>query len=296
MAKIAGITAVVIAVAAVASADVPRGRRAPEVVPTRLVVVEAKLEVGTAAFTVRPGTAVAVGKKRKQQVRVELAGDVRASGWIDRAALGARVAAETEIDDGRVYEGALVRVVERGKTNAKVESVGAVRKAFQMPSASLTVEPVEFVYRMPPNRHFVTPYKDTTLWRKAESVGTNAPSVAVIQGGVEVVLIDQQGTTAHVRTHGPVEVDGWALNKQFEDDRADAAQPELLKATHEVFTGATLYDAPTGTKVLATLRGGTPVEVNAEKGDRMKVTTVGNVVAAGWVDAAALRVIATSVD
>lgn len=282
--------------AAAARAEVPRGRRAPDVVPTRLVALETELRVGDTTLVLRPGAAVAVGTSRRQQIRVVLAGDVRATGWIDEGVLGARVSAEAEIEDGRVYEGALVRIVDEGKTVSKVESVGSVQTTFEVPTSSLTVDFVEFTYRMPANRHFVTPFERTTLWRKSASVGTNTPPVAVIEGGVEVVLIEQKGDLALVRTYGAVEVQGWALNSQFADKGRDGAKPNLLKPTHEVFASSALYDGAGGDNELATLRGGTLVEVNAEKGARMKVTTVGDVIAAGWVDVAALRAIATGVD
>jgi hypothetical protein len=283
-----------LAVSAAVWAAPPRGKRLTRPAPTHVVIREAKLTVGDATFTLRPGVQVAAGKSRKGVAQVELTGSVGANGAADAAALGKVVATETAVAGGRVYPGALVRVASTSKdgNTATVASAGTVRATFDMPASALSVDRVEFVYPMPANHHFVTPFSDTRLYAVPESVGTNAPEVAEVAGGVEVVLIEQRDTFALVRSHGPVELEGWALARQFADEGSDPSESALLKPTHEVFTGAALYGDVASQQPIARLAGGTLLEVNVVKGDRAKVTTTGEVIASGWVVASELRELA----
>ncbi|RMH42792.1 MAG: hypothetical protein D6689_07170 [Deltaproteobacteria bacterium] len=283
---------------AAVAGDPPRGRRPPREPPTHAIVDPAALVVasGGATIRLRPGAAVSLVRRRRGRAVVRLVGDVRAIGTVDAAALGLYVARDVDVPDGRLLEGALVRVVRRGRGGvATVETTGAVRGRFDVPADALSAQRHEFVYRMPPNRHFVTPKRDTALYRAAASVGTRAPPVAVIRGGVEVVLLEQMDTRAKVRSHGPVEVEGWALASDFYDEGDGGPAPELLSPTHEVVRTAGLYATPDAAEPFAELRGGALVEASADPATpaRRKVTTVGRVNATGWVDRRALRRLAT---
>jgi hypothetical protein len=267
------------------------------VMETEAAVV-ARGRAARAAFVLRPGTEVAVDRPARGAVRADLTGRVQAQVRLAGAALGVRVARDLDLDGAMLYEGALVRVIGRGskKGTSRVQTVGAVTAELEVPEDALTVAPRTFVYRMPPpsrvrdgKHRFVTPHKDTTLYLKAESVGTNAPPVGVVKGGVEVVLIDQQGAMALVRSDGPVAIEGWALNREFADRGAGVPEAQLLKPTHEVSYGASLYAEAGGTVPIARLRGGTLVEWNGQVEARAKVTTVGPVVASGYVDVRELR-------
>jgi hypothetical protein len=263
-----------------------------------VVVVEAELALAEGTALVRPGTAVVASGRvgQRGRARVSLVGPVEATGAIDAAQLGQRLARDVEIHHGGVaagtaYEGALVRVLaDRAPRGQRwVESVGDVTARFVVPADALTAAPREFVFRAPPAHRFVTPFEATKLYRTAESIDTTAPPVGTIAPGVEVVLLEQRDALARVRAHGPVEIEGWAIGRRFADRGERAAEGQLLKPTHEVFLGCRLYATPTGATPIAALRGGALVEINGRANGRVKVTTTEGVIATGYVDEAELR-------
>lgn len=286
-----------VAVAGLAAADeVPRGRRTARPAPTHVVVTEVECEAGGAPVLVRPGVAVAARRVGGKTTRVRVLSAVDLECAMPTSALGKRLSRDVAIERdgetiGMAYAGALVRPVEaRPRGGAvRVEGVGAVRTELVVPADALTAEPVEFVYRAPATHRFVTPYKDTGLWREQASVGTTTPPIGTIAGEVEVALVGQDGVFARVRAHGPIEIEGWALNKQFADRRQREQPAKLLVPTHEVTIAAPLYAADTGGATVGRLRGGALIEVNKVAGGRTKITTTGDVVVSGWVDAASIR-------
>gem|GEM_PF-6126418 len=294
-----GATLPLLLCASVAVAQVPRGRRSAPAAPTHLVAVEAECRAGKAVFTLLPGARIrARGKLGKRPVAVELVGPVAASCRVPAAALGLRVAADTPIRQGAVVvgaanEGALVRLVPGARAprgQVVVEAVGDATARFAVPRQALTAEPREFVYRQPAVSHWVTPKADVRVFARKTSVNTNAPAVGTIAGGVEVLLLEQDGGFARVRSYGPVEIEGWSTNQAFLDKRTPAVEPRLLSPTHEVLAGAVLVDA-SGDK-LAELAGGALVEVTGSAGARARVTTTGRVVVSGFVDGRDLRELA----
>ncbi len=276
-----------------ADAQVPRGRRDKGPSPTHVIVAEAECTGAAGTIVLRPGVAVAVSSARSRKPAVELAGRVRARCTVDREVLGVRLVRDVELPDGAgaVYAGALVRPVSgkapRGTT--RVVTAGAVVTELFAPSDALSAVPHPFLYREPPTRRWIAPFAETKLYAKKTSVGTSTPPVGVIAAETDAVLLEQDGALALVRSHGPVEIVGWALAKQFADRRANSETVELLKPTHEVFTGAALYPDVDATKPAAHLRGGALVEVNKLHGGRVKITTTGDVIATGFVDQGALR-------
>jgi hypothetical protein len=246
----------------------------------------------------RAGTPVAVSGPLPPAgtIRVTTTGRVVVSGTVDVAALGLYVQTDGDLRAGdgivlgTIFAGARVHLLGktsvagwvRVRTGGPASMIGAVR------ADMLGVSPHEFIYRPPSGPRMVWALRDVALYEHAASVGTSTPPLGTLAAAGDAVLVDQVDTLAHVRTYGPVEVEGWALGRDFTEEQP-GPPAELLKPTHEVLVGAELRATATARQTLAHLRGGALVEVNGHAGELAKVTTVGDVILVGFVPERALR-------
>jgi hypothetical protein len=236
-------------------------------------------------------------------VKVTTAGAVTLTGAVPADALGLRVAVDSELRQGGqpigvAYAGALVRPTADPPRDGwqRIHAVGPLALTAEVKADALTVEPRELVYRTPPTRRFVAALRDVSLYAQEASVNTNTPALATLAAGGEAVVLEQAGALARVRVYGPIEVEGWALGKHFTEEPDPGASAQLLKPSHEVLAGAELYAGPADRRPLGRLRGGALVEASGRQGARLKVTTVGEVNASGYVDEATLRPLSADPD
>ena len=277
-----------VSVALGAAGAAPSGRltaraRATHVLLGPVVLGGAELAagIGVEALGLRAG-----GQGR---VAIRTTGHVELNGKVAGKLLGLRVARDVELTEpgtgrslGTARAGALVRELGgRARTgSARVETHGAVVVIAELPSDALTAQPVELLA--------------TGGWQYVAGEATelragpdaSQPLVARLAPGARVELIEQQGASARVRTHGGHDCSGWlaaaALRPRRPSD-TPGRPPQLVKPTHEVeLSIALVAPGPRGRKV-ATLHGGALVERIEVAAGRARVLTAGPVTVEGWV-------------
>jgi hypothetical protein len=289
-----------------AAGQPPRGKRAPRPKATHLVVAAAQLEAGGVKVTLAPGVPVAASGAvpARGKVKVTVVGSVIVQGTIDAAALGKRVIVESELKSldgkttlGTARVGAALRVLAKKAPAGlvAVQSVGSVVVEGALPAAAVALEAREVVVK---EDWGMKASKPAELFATPEVKG--AP-LARLEKDARLVLLEQRGEVAKVRTHGGFVVEGWTLNPNIESRGSlDAEKPEpRQKPTHEVFVDAPLHGGSDGKKTVGTVRGGTLVQADKRlAGDpaaRIKVKTLGGVQLEGFMKLEDLRKLEDSV-
>jgi hypothetical protein len=269
---------------------VPRGKRAPRPLATHVVVRATEIHAEGVVGTVAPGVAAIVAGKR-----VTLVGPVEITGTVESAALGQRVAADTEVFSdrgeplGRARAGAFVVLLRAQGKRALIDTVGAVHARLALPAAALTAEPRELVYPEPTGT--LVAAAETTALHASEKLGGTR---ARVDAGGRIEVIEEKGSVARVHTYGEFELDGWmARDKLVALDKMAPlpARPSRgLNPNREALADAPLWADAAGKKPIGTLHGGALVTLAAGSlGDRAKVMTHGDVVIEVWTDPSQLR-------
>jgi hypothetical protein len=279
--------------------DPPRGRRTTHRAPTFVVVAPTDLDAGGAVARLAPGVGVVTtgpslgtGSRPSGRVAVTLAAPVEISGSMSGADLGGRLAADTELRSpdgatvlGRGRAGALLAVVGSRGRGFVCDTAGRVRARVWVPAVALTTEPRELVYP-------VAAEKVVTLAAPAElRQSRGGPVLARLDAAAQVVLLGGDAQAAHVRSYGPVEIEG-EIERARLAISADApvGEGKGLTPTHEALVDTPAYADAHGTRRVGLLRGGTLVTMGVEvDGPRVKVMTHGDVVVELWVQRASLR-------
>lgn len=278
-----------------ARGDVPRGRRTAHKPPTHVVLHTVDLDAQGTLARLAPGVAVAAGAVRGGHAIVTTIGPVEVTGQVPAAALGARIAADTDVRAadggvalGRARAGTLVAVVGRGSGGIVCETIGPVRARVVVPADAVTAEPRELVYP-------VVEHRMAAIGGPTElTAAPGGKPVARLERGARVTVLGDEGGSARVRTYGGFELDGFVARERLADP-AEAAPPEAppskgLTPTHEALVDAPAFADEAGRRVVGTLRGGALVSVGIERnGPRVKVMTHGDVVVEVWVPLAGLR-------
>jgi hypothetical protein len=275
--------AVLLGAASVAAGAPPTGKLDPRPKPGAVVVTRVEVPVGDdTPVEIDAGTAVvAAGKGLWRTV-----GGVEFTGKIPASALGRRILRDTKAGDtARLRAGAFVRAGKAAKGKITVETIGRVAARLTVPAADVGAEPVELVIEDVQGLAIVAVVEDAELYADKDLKGA---SRARLGKGGEVVLIEQVGQAAHVRTYGPYEIDGWTWFAKL-GDRGSVPPEETppaprVQPTHEVFLSSTMYQDSKGKQPIATLRGGTLVSiVQKPSNGHVRVRTVGPVRVEGWV-------------
>jgi hypothetical protein len=279
-----------------AAPDVPRGRRTVRREPTHVVLRALDVDAQGARARLAPGVAVVVaGPARSGMVTATTVGPVEVTARVEAAALGARIAADTDVRRvdgaapiGRARAGALVVVVGRGGGGLVCDTVGPVRARVVVPADTITAEPRELVYP-------VAEHRLAAVGAPTDLVGApGGQAVARLERGARLAVVDEDGAWARVRSYGAFEIDGYVARERLVD-RADA--PPLdepgskgLTPTHEALVDTPAFADAAGRRAAGTLRGGALVSVGIERnGPRVQVMTHGDVVVELWVPLASLR-------
>jgi hypothetical protein len=119
-------------------------------------------------------------------------------------------------------------------------------------------------------------------------------SVAKIEKGARVVVLEEDARWTHVRSYGAFEIEGWLPRERLAATDAvppvDEAPARGLTPSHEALVDTAVFADAAGHKTAGTLRGGTLVTVGVEiAGPRVKIMTHGDVVVELWVAQAGLR-------
>ncbi len=302
---------VVLALSVPAAAAPPRGKRTVRPKATHVLITDGEMDVGAEVpAEVLAGVPVAVkggsvSQTPSGKVKATVVGEVELSGTLPGAILGERLLTDVDLysADGKQVAGkgrAGAFVQPRGKGPGKgklvVETVGLVGARVVVDAAAVGPGSVELVLADTAGLAMTLAAEDLDLHGSQELKGT---ARARIKKGAQLVLVEEVGEAAHVKTYGEYEIDGWTFRAKIGDagsaptTTGDAGRPT---PSHEVFIDTQIYLASDGKKAVGTLRGGTLVGITQkpEKG-RARVRTLGDVRVEGWVNAADLDELESSV-
>ena len=101
--------------------------------------------------------------------------------------------------------------------------------------------------------------------------------------GEEVLGLAEDSARARVRTYGPILVEGAVPRDALGPrERKEVASPLGAQVTWEAAMDAALLAEPNG-RILGTVRGGTPIALDEDHGDIVKVVTAGDVRTRAWM-------------
>ncbi|MBI4508236.1 MAG: hypothetical protein HY698_01285 [Deltaproteobacteria bacterium] len=281
----------------------PTGKRSTRPRATHVLITETRFQgEGGLSAMLPAGTRVALSRPAarpaKGKVRVVLAEPVEITGHVDSAALGMRIARESELFStsrkgtvlGRAREGALVRVlpVKAASGRALVEVQGEVSLVAEVDADALTAEARELLVVEMANAAVTTP----TEIHAAPDM--HEPPVAHLDKGAGLVVVEKDGRAARVRTVGGFVVEGWIPSGNV--TLGELAQKKTTPPpppTHELLVDSPVFPTADSKRPAGILRGGTLVILEPATGARslVRVTTRGPIVVEGWVRPADLRAV-----
>lgn len=242
------------------------------------------------------------GTARGASVPVTLAGPVELAGFVRKDRTGCRATAAVELTPlgpgglpATLRQGAMVRPLRTRGELLEVETAGAIVLRGTIPARACAVPGTPYADETPAEGDLVLLARDTEL-----RDGPDGPLKVRIPAGTRFNARERHEGWVGGRTDGPVVVTGWVR-------AADLGAPPVgspidvlgrpLGHSHEVLAPAQVFTARTARRAAA-LRfgGGAPVDVVETGEGRVKVRTVGAIVAEGWVEAVMIREVTTSED
>lgn len=301
---IARAVAVVLAVAGAPAAQVPTGVRAPRPTPNAIAVGDATLTLKGLKATIAPGAPLVVPPGSfggGGPVRARTLGPAVVEGTIARRELGLRVQRDCALTRagvvvGSLRRGAIVRVLGTDAAGTRVETLAPDVVSGLAPTDALAATPAEFVL---PGEWSHETAREAVIYAGKDVAGEPR---ATLPPATHLLVVERVGEVARVRTHGPVELEGWVLAPAIRERLASSKDisPTTRKIpTHEVLVDARLYAGQRGGAPVGFLRGGALLQVERvatlEPKGRIRVRTIGDVRLEGWIAVADLRALEESV-
>jgi hypothetical protein len=301
---------IVCSLVASAAAAPPRGKRTARPKPTHVLITDGEMEVGAEVpAEVLPGVQVSVKGGSVTQtpsgkVKATLIGDIELSGTLPGTILGERLLRDVELFSadgkqviGKGWKGAFVQARGKGpKGKILVDTVGQVSARAAVDAAAVGPDAVELVLADTAGLAMAVASEDLDLYPAKELKGTPR---AKVKKGAQLVLIEELGEAAHVKTYGEYELEGWTFGAKVGDAGSTPTAGTGgggATPSHEVFIDTPLYLSSEAKKAIGTLRGGTLVGITQKpEHGRARVRTLGDVHVEGWVKAGDLDELESSV-
>jgi hypothetical protein len=263
---------------------------------------------GRAAATVAAGVVLEErGPTRGANVPVTLTGAVELAGFVRKDHTGCRASADVELaplraggPDATVRRGAMLRPLRTHGDLLEVETVGAIVLRGTIPARACVVPGAPRADETPAEGDLVLLAHDAEL-----RDGPDGPVKVRVPGGTRFNARERRDGWVGGRTDGDVTIAGWVRAEDLGGPPVGSPIDVLgrpLDHSHEIL-------APTEVFASATARRPTPVRLGGgarvsfappaetainERAERIRVHTVGPVVAEGWVDAVMVREVTTS--
>lgn len=295
--------AVILATAAVVAT--PTGARTARPTATAIAVVDTTFTVKGLKVTVVAGAPVATDGKGPPfgagTVRARTLGPAFVEGMITRHDLGLRAQRDVELKQGAVVvgtlkRGAIVRVLGVDKDGTRVETLAPAAVTATVASDALAPAAVEFVL---PGEFSHETAREAVIYAGKDVAGDPR---ATLPPGTHLTVVEKVGEVMRVRSHGPVELEGWVLAPAVRErlsDVKDVIPNQRQIPTHEVLTESSIWAGAKGGAPIGKLRGGTLLKVervtNLDPKGRIRVRTLGDVKLEAWVSVSDLRPLEESV-
>ena len=297
----------VVVLAASAAVATPTGVRAPRPAPTAIAAVDTTFAVKGVKVTVVAGAPLAVDAGAGKSpfgagtVRARTLGPAFVDGMITRHDLGLRAQRDVElmrggVSVGTLKRGAIVRVLGVDKDGARVETLAPAVVAATVASDALSPAAIEFVL---PGEFSHETAREAVIYAGKDVAGEPR---ATLPPGTRLTVAEKVGEVLRVRTHGPVELEGWVLAPAVRErltDVKDISPVQRQIPTHEVLTESPLWASAKGGAPIGRLRGGALLKVERvgvlDPKGRIRVRTLGDVKLEAWVTVSDLRNLEESV-
>lgn len=264
---------------------------------------------GTSVTAARGGGSVRVaagtvleerGPARGASVPVTLEGAVALAGVVRKDRTGCRATGDVELAplrpgglSARLRRGAMVRPLRTRGELMEVETAGPLVLRGTIPARACAAPGTPYADETPAEGDLVLLARDTEL-----RDGPDGPLKLRLPAGTRFNARERREGWAGGRTDGPVQIAGWVRVADL--GGAPVGSPidvlgQPLDHTHEILAPADVFASRTARRPTALrLGGGAPITVVETQADRIKVRTVGAVVAEGWVEAVMVREVTTS--
>jgi hypothetical protein len=240
------------------------------------------------------------GAARGASVPVTLDGAVDLAGFVRKDRTGCRATADVELAPLRagglpatLRRGAMLRPLRTRGDLLEVETVGAIVLRGTIPARACAAPGTPHADETPAEGDLVLLARDTEL-----RDGPDGPVKLRVPAGTRFNARERHEGWAGGRTDGPVVVAGWVRAADLGGPPVGSPIDVLARPlghSHEILAPAEVFAARTARRASA-LRfgGGAPVDVVQSGEGRIKVRTVGPIVAEGWVDAVMVREVTTA--